>query len=140
MKGLVIMDVPAFVLSTLGAICLCIPPLIKGKTMRMILLLVFSANVCIALNYALTGAYTGAATCCIGAGQTIINFFFERKEKALPKWLIVIYALVFTIVNVAFFKHVADIFALLAALVFVLGISVGDGRKYRLLALINTGL
>lgn len=131
------MEILAFILSVLGTVCLCIPPLIKGKNMQAILLLVFSANVFIALSYMLTGAYTGAATCSIGALQTLINFLLERKGKPIPKWLIMIYAIIFTIVNIALLKRVTDIITLLAALIFVLGICVSNGRTYRLLALIN---
>lgn len=134
------MEALAFVLSTLGTISICIPPLLKGKNMRLILLLVFFANAFVGASYLLTGAFNGAATCCVGAVQTIINYFFERKEKAVPKWLIVIYALVFTAVNIAVFKHVTDIIALLAAIMFVMGISVKNGKMYRLWTMINTAL
>ncbi len=134
------METLAFVLSTLGTICICIPPLLKGKNMKLILLLVFFTNVFIATSYVLTDAFNGAITCVVGAVQTIINYFFERKSKPLPKWLIGIYALSFIVVNVIAFKHLTDIIALLAAMMFVMGISVKNGKKYRLWTLINTGL
>ena len=134
------METLAFILSTLGTITICIPPLLKGKNMKHILLLVCSSNVFIALSYVLTGAFTGAATCCVGAVQTIINYFFEQKEKPIPKWLIAIYALSFTIANLLVFSHITDMIALLAALTFVMCVSVKDGKKYRLWALMNTVL
>ena len=134
------MDILAFILSTLGTACICIPSLIKGKNMRLILLLVFSSNVFTASSYILTGAFNGAATCCLGAVQTIINSFFERKEKPIPQWLIFIYALSFIVVNIVIFKHISDIIALLAALAFVIEISVKSGKKYRMWAFINTAL
>ena len=42
--------------------------------------------------------------------------------------------------NIAVFKHVTDIIALLAAIMFVMGISVKNGKMYRLWTLINTAL
>lgn len=134
------MKILAFVLSTLGTISICIPPLLKGKNMKLILPLVFLANVFICASYAIAGAFNGAATCAVGAMQTIINYFFERKEKPIPKWLIAIYALSFTAANLLVFSQIADIIALLAAIMFVMGISVKDGKRYRLCALINTVL
>lgn len=134
------MKILAFVLSTLGTISICIPPLLKGKNMKQILLLVFLANVFIGASYAIAGAFNGAATCAVGAMQTIINYFFERKEKPIPKWLIAIYALSFTAANLLVFSQITDIIALLAAIMFVMGISVKDGKRYRLCALINTVL
>ena len=75
------METLAFILSTIGTVCICIPPLLKGKNMKLILLLVFSANVTVATSYLLTGAYNGAASCFVGAAQAIINYFFDRKNK-----------------------------------------------------------
>lgn len=132
------METLAFILSTLGTVCICIPPLIKGKNMKLILLLVFFANAFVALSYFFTNAFNGAATCCLGAIQTVVNYFFEKKEKNIPKWLIVVYALSFAAVNIVVFSHVTDIVPLLAAFIFVIGISVKSGKKYRLWSLINT--
>ena len=36
------MEILAFVLSMLGTVCICIPPLLKGKNMKLILLLIFT--------------------------------------------------------------------------------------------------
>ncbi|MBQ7045938.1 MAG: YgjV family protein [Clostridia bacterium] len=134
------MQTLAFVLSTLGTVCICIPPLLKGKNMKLILLLVFLTNVLIAASYLLTGATGGAITCCVGAVQTIINFFFERKLKPIPVWLIVTYAITFVAANLIVFSNIFDIIAILAALMFVMGISVKSGKKYRLWTFINTAL
>ena len=134
------MGVLAFILSTLGTVCICIPPLLKGKNMKLILLLVFSANVLVATSYILTGAINGAASCFVGAAQTIINYFFDRKNKALPKWLIAIYGAAFVIVNLIVFKHFTDTIALVAALVFIVAICQKNGKKYRIWTLVNTAL
>ena len=132
------METLAFVLSSFGTICACTPSFLKGKNMKLILLLVFCSNSLVGASYAVTGAFGGAATCAVGALQTIINFLFERKEKPVPKWLIAVYALSFTAVNLLAFRVWADIIALLAALVFVISISVKNGKKYRLWTLVNS--
>lgn len=134
------MEKIAFVLSTLGTICICIPPLLKGKNMKLILLLVCLTNVLIGVSYILTGEYNGAASCCVGAIQSTINYFFERKNKAIPSWLIAIYAAAFLVVNLLVFSRITDILALLAALVFILGISQKNGKQYRVWTLANAVL
>ena len=131
------METLAFILSALGTICICIPSLLKGKNMTLILLLVFLANAFVATSYFLTGANGGAAICCVGAVQTIINFFFERKNKKLPVWLIVVYAAMFIGANLLVFANLFDIIALVAALMFVMGISSKSGKQYRLWSLVN---
>ena len=132
------MEILAFVLSTLGTVCICIPPLLKGKNMKLILLLIFSTNVLLATSYFLTGAYNGAATCCIGAVQTIVNYFFERKNKPIPRWLIAVYAVAFTVANLLVFAKLTDVIALLAAGAFILAICQKNGKQYRVWTLVNT--
>lgn len=130
----------AFVLSLLGTVCICIPSLLKGKNMSLILLFVFSANVLVATSYLLTGAFNGAASCFVGATQTIINYFFDRKNKPLPIWLISIYALAFIVSNLFVFERFTDILALVASLTFVMCIGQKNGKKYRVWTFINTVL
>ena len=132
------MEILAFVLSMLGTVCICIPPLLKGKNMKLILLLIFLTNVLIATSYFLTGAYNGTVTCCVGAIQTIINYFLERKNKPIPRWLIAMYAVAFTVANLLVFAHITDVIALLAALAFILAICQKNGKQYRLWTLVNT--
>ena len=132
------MEILAFALSTLGTVCVCIPPLLKGKNMKLILLFVFSSNALVATSYVLTGAFTGAASCFVGSVQTIINYFFDRKNKQLPKWLLAAYALSFIVVNLLVFNRLTDLIALLGTLVFIAAISQKNGKQYRLWILINT--
>ena len=79
------METIAFILSLFGTVCVCVPPLLKGKNMKLILLLVFMSNAAVGVSYILTGAMTGGVSCLIGAAQAIINYFFERKGKILDK-------------------------------------------------------
>jgi hypothetical protein len=134
------MELLAFVLSMLGTVCICITPLLKGSNMKLILLLVFLTNALIAASYCLTGAYNGAASCCVGAVQSIINYFFERKNKPLPGWLIAIYAVSFVAVNLLVFAHATDMIALLATMAFIAAICQKSGRGYRLWTLVNAAL
>ena len=134
------METLAFILSSLGTVCICIPPLLKGKNMKLILLLIFLANATVAASYFLTGALNGGVSCTIGAVQSIVNYFFERKEKSLPKWLIAVYAVAFIAANLVVFQSVTDVLAILACLFFIGGICQKSGEKYRLWSLINTGL
>ena len=134
------MDILAFVLSTLGTISICLPSFVKGKDMKLILLFVFSANVLVATSYLLTGAYNGAVSCFIGGAQTIINFFYDRKNKPLPVWLICIYAAAFIVMNLLVFAQWADLVAMLASLSFILCIGQKNGARYRLCTALNSSL
>ena len=99
--------------------------------MKLILLLVFLCNALIAASYFLTGAFNGAVSCSVGAAMSIINYFFEKKNKPIPMWLIAVYAVAFVAVH---------LFALLGALTLVVGLCQKSGRKYRFWSLVNTVL
>jgi len=128
------------VLSAVATVCGCIPPIIKGKNMKLILTVVFLNNLLVAVSYILTKDASGAAICFVGAAASIVNYFFDSKGKKLPIWLLVVYALAFTAVNLWTIKQVADILTLLAALAFVMAISQTNGKHYRLWALANASL
>lgn len=108
--------------------------------MKLILILICLANLFVGVSYLLTHAYTGAVTCFVGGTQTIINYFFERKNKKLPGWLITLYAITFVTVNLLVFQAWVDILALLASLVFILCICQKSGAKYRRCSFLNTSL
>lgn len=128
------------VLSAIATVCGCVPPIIKGKNMKLILLVVFLNNLLVAISYILTKDASGAAICFVGAATSIVNYFFDSKGKRLPVWLLIIYALAFVAVNLTTFKQAADILTLLAALAFVMAVSQKSGKRYRLWALANAGL
>ena len=134
------METIAFILSLFGTICVCIPPLLKGKNMKLILMLVFLSGAAVGFSYVLTGAMTGGVSCLIGAVQAIINYFFERKGKNPPVWLIVIYAISFTTANLVVFSGAVDILAIVACLVYIGSICQKNGAKYRIWIFINTAL
>lgn len=134
------METLAFIFSSVGTVCVCIPPLLKGKNMKFILLFVFVSNATVGVSYVLTGALNGAVSCFLGAAQSIVNYFFDRKNKPLPLWLIATYAFAFTLANLLVFKSATDTLAVVACLIFVVCICQKNGRKYRVWSLANTVL
>lgn len=135
-----IVETLAFIFSTLGTICICIPPLVKGKNMKIILPVVFLSNALVAISYLLTGGFNGAVSCGIGAAQSIINCFYERKNKNIPPWLVAIYLASFAVVNLLVLTQVTDLIALVACFTCVAGICQKNGKKFRLWMLLNTTL
>ena len=133
------MELLAFILSNLATVCVCIPSLLKGKNMKLILLLVFTTNALLATSYILTGASNGAASCCIGAAQCLINYaFFERKNREIPRWLIGIYAAAFIFINLLVFTRLTDLLSIVAAMAFILSICQKNGKMYRIWTVVNS--
>ena len=141
------MEIAAFIFSILGLIAMLTSSLIKGRSMKNILILVFLGNAFVAISYLLDGSgLNGAASCLLGATQSIINYFFDKKEKALPRWLVGIYALSFITVNIivsfdSLFTSVKAIvlcaLAICGCLAFIMCIGQKSGAKYRFWTIVN---
>lgn len=132
----------SYILSLLGLASMIIASLIKGEKMKKILFFIFCGNILVATSYLVGGSgFNGAASCYIGGIQAIINYFFDSKNKPLPKWLVAIYALAFVVCNlvVGGFKPLV-ILAIVASLTFVMCIGQTSGAKYRFWTIINIGL
>ncbi len=133
------MQLLSYILSFGGLLSMIIASLIKGKNMKTILLFVFSGSVLVATSYLVAGnGLNGAASCYLGAVQSIINYFYDAKKKPLPKWLIAIYAVAFVALNLAVGGLSAlGILAIIASLTFILCIGQKVGSKYRFWTIVN---
>ena len=148
------METLAFIFSTLGLIAMLTSSLLKGKNMKKILILVFLGNAFVAVSYLLGGSgLNGAASCILGALFSIVNYFFDAKEKPVPKWLAAIYGLSFVAVNIIVsFNSIATfgdtvsvdykalvlcVLAIFGTLAFVLCIGQKNGAKYRFWTVMN---
>ena len=136
------MEILSYILSLSGLASMIIASLIKGEKMKKILFFVFCGNVLVATSYLVGGSgFNGAASCYIGGIQAIVNYFFDSKNKPLPKWLVAIYCVAFIVCNlvVGGFKPIV-ILAIVASLTFVMCIGQTSGAKYRFWTIINIGL
>lgn len=133
------MNVLSYVLSISGLACMIAASLVKGKNMNAILALVFFGNALVATSYVVGGSgLNGAASCYIGAAQTLINYFFDRKQKPLPPWLIALYAVAIIVCNLLVGGFTAlGLLAIVATLTFILCIGQKDGARYRFWTVVN---
>ena len=134
------MKILPYVFSILGLISIISASLIKGKRMRLILFLVFCANAFVGISYHLGGSgINGAAACYLGAVQTLINYFFESKDKPLPKWLIGIYVVSIIALNIWVAGGISALgtLVIVASLTFVMCIGQKSGAKYRFWTIVN---
>lgn len=128
--------------------------LLKGKSMKVILILAFLSNAFVAIGYLLQGqGINGAASCLTGAVFSIINFLFDSKNKEVPRPLVAFYGLAFIGINVAVnFKNMVKfeggfsfvpiqivlcVLAILGCLAFVMCIGQKNGAKYRFWNIMN---
>ena len=128
----------AFILSTIATVLGLIEPF--NKRMRTILIFNFLGNLLVGVSYLLDKSFSGAAICVVACVQVFVNYNFDAKQKKVPLWLIIIYAVAFLGVNLLAFAHWYDILSLLAAMVFVLSVAQADAKYYRILYMTNSFL
>lgn len=109
-----------------------------SKKMKTVLCLNFIGNVLVGLSYLCVAKYSGSAICFTAAVQLLINYCFTAREKKVPMGLVVLHAVVFLAVNIVTFAVWYDIFALLAALLFVLSVAQHTPRIYRVIYIANS--
>ena len=89
------------------------------------------------------------ASCYIGGIQAIINYFFEVKGKEVPKFLTIVYGLIFTAVNIIVsggfigadaIGVLCGVIAIAATWMFCMCIGQKNGAKYRFWTILNMGL
>ncbi len=128
----------SYLLSGLGLAVLIVASLIKGETIKKTLYLVLAGNLLVATSYLFTdNGVNGAISSYIGSIQALINIFFAKKNKKIPVWLLVVYALSFIVANFAVLSDSVGIVALMATLCFVGCVSSKTGTGYRLWQLAN---
>ena len=99
----------------------------------------FAANFLIALNYFITDGINGAATCFLGAILTIINYFFNRKDKKIPTWLNVCYLIVLTTVNIIVAEGISwlGLLVIFASFAFIMSVAQENGKAFRFWTVLN---
>ena len=133
------MRILAYLLNVLGLVALILASLIKGEKIKKTLFLVTCGNLLVSVGYLCGGkGFNGAVTGFLAAAQALINYFFDAKNKPLPKWLIGLYALSFVGVNIWLSGvNFLSVLAILAALTCVMSIIQKNGAGYRFWTLLN---
>ena len=134
------MEILSYVFSLLGLVAMILASLVGGEKMKRILLLAFCGNVLVGLSYIADGTgINGAASCFLGAVQSIVSYFFQSKGKQIPRWLVVIYGLSFVALNIWVSGGISllGVIAIIATLAFVFGIVQSSGRMYRFWTVLN---
>ncbi len=135
------MEILAYILSISGLIMGVSASLVRGKKMGFTLVLILLSNFLMATSYIVGGGgINGAISCYIGFLQAGINFFFQRKNKEIPKWLIGIYALMFITANLLGEISWLSLLSIVACLIFIGGIAQKNGKGYRGWHVINSSL
>ena len=128
-----------YIFSLLNLACKMGASLVKGKRMRLVLLLSFTGNVFLALSYTFAGrGINGAASCYLGCALTLVSWFFADGKRKQPRWLPYVYEVLFVAVNLIFgTEPLLTAIAIAATVSFVISIIRSTGAQYRFWTAVN---
>lgn len=126
------------IMSALGLVAFVVAALLKGEEIKKNLFFVFTGSLLVGTSYLFTPlGINGAVSSYVGGVMAIINYFFNAKNKSIPLWLSLVYALVAMSLNVAVLNSPIGVLALLAVACFVGSISAKNGTGYRVWQALN---
>lgn len=132
------MFIIAQILGILGSASNIISMQLKKK--QHILICFILAGVLFTGSYLLLNGYSGAIVCLIATLQTGLSYIYDRKNKELPKWLIIIFFILSTLGGVLTYQNILDIFAILAGVTYTWSIIQKQEKYIRLITLSNSAL
>ena len=107
------------------------------KNMKSILIFQITANLLAASTYFLLGGFSGAGISLIAIIQLIVMFFYNKKNTKPPLIVIGIFIFLYVLYSILNFNTYLDLFPLLAALSFALGVAQTKPSIYRFYGLLN---
>jgi len=127
----------ALVVSVFSTACIVSTSYIKN--VKIILILLATANLAIAASYFLQGpeSYNGAISCTIGAVTAIISGIYDIKGKDIPIYVAVLYGVVFTVANIISWTAWYSSIVIIASLMFAISTIQKTGMMYRIWTLGN---
>ena len=131
----------SYVLNVLGTCAMVWALLSPPEKMKQILFLDFLGSFIVGTGYLFAeNGINGAISVYIGALMAIVNFGIQSKGKTIPLWLMVVYGIVFAVMNfIGGFTWLAAL-AVVASLTFVVGIGQNNGTAFRRWTLANAVL
>ena len=130
-----------YVLYVAGTLAMVGALLSPAKKIKQILFFDFLGSFLVGTGYLFSAnGINGAISVYIGATMAIINFGIQSKNKTIPVWLMIVYGIVFAVMNFAGgFTGLAAL-AVVASLTFVIGIGQNNGTAFRRWTLANSVL
>ena len=107
------------------------------KSMKNILIATIAANLLAASTYFLLDSFSGAGISLIAIIQLIIMYIYNKKDKTPHKIVVGLFIAAYTIYSIINFKNIMDIFPLMAAICFALGVAQKKPSMFRIFGLLN---
>lgn len=133
-----IMNITSQVLGFLGVLSNIIGVQLKNK--RNIMIAFIIANIFFSLCFLLLKSYSGMVISLFSVVQTVINYSFDKKDKKIPKYLIIFYIIISIICGLLTYKKALDVLPIICSILYTLSIVQTMEKRIRFITLINVSL
>ena len=126
----------AQIFGVIGIICSILSMQMKKR--KHILILLLMLNLASALNFLFLKGYTSSIICFVAVLEMLINyFFFEKKKKDVPLYLIFIYIIINIILGIIPYTNIIDILPIICATLYCVTIACKKESNIRKLMFLN---
>ena len=110
---------------------------LQAKGMRVILAGHIISNVLAGSTYFLLNSFSGAGISFVAIAQSVIMYFYNRKDKKPPVWLLSVFVVLYVACSVFYYKSLIDIFPALAAVCLAVSMAQNSAKASRIWYLFN---
>lgn len=110
---------------------------VQFKDKKNIMFAFIIANIFFALCFGLLKSYSGMVISLFAVIQTIINYFFDKNNKKIPIYLIVIYIVISLVCGVFTYKAALDILPIVCSVLYTISVIQTKENRIRIITLIN---
>lgn len=107
------------------------------KNKNQIIFLFILANLFSSINFLLLHSYAGAIICFFAIMQTMINKIFEKKNRPVPKLVILFYIVISILLGLITFSGIVDILPIICSILYTITIIQEKEKNIRKISLVN---
>lgn len=126
----------AQIMGLMASITMIISIQIKDKK-NIYLMLNILAKILYGINFTLLGAYSATMTQLIGLVITIVAYGYTKKERTIPKWLIVVFIIVTLVGGIFTYDNLYSLMAIGCGITYALIITSKNMKAIRKLNILQ---
>jgi len=113
---------------------------LQGRNMIFILVFQLLSNLLVVLQFIISNNISAAGVCMLAVLQIVVIFLFQRKSRAFPVWLIIIFIVGYGVVSAFCYVSPYDLISLAAAVMFAISVVQTKPAMCRFFVFLNASL
>lgn len=129
------MNIFAQVIGILAVLFLALSP--QQKTKKKVLTFQSFSSILYAVQYALLGAFSAAATNTIGLIKNLVFYTYAKKDKNIPVLALIVYSVIIIVAGILTFNGMISVIPIILSLFYAYGVWQSNLKIYRGIAVVE---